>query len=981
MPSQTTSQKTTTIKRLDPYADLPKPVRKRVVRLVKLAKLQGQIPNSAQRTIPYTQMYRSGLCHATGVPVKAVRRDKLWQRMIKKLPVPGLQEKKPVTLGYYTKTVEFFDTNYRLAKRENKEAIFENWCRFLNYFDASVSVQLTFLNQKVDVEDFYRSIEIPAHGDDFNALRAEYVTMLKAQFSKGNNGLIKRKFLTFGIHAEDQDTAQIKLDRIESEIIGTFRTMKVVAFPLNGYERLEIMHDVLNIGTDRKLNFNWDLITQTGLSTKDFISANSMNFSQKRQFELQERVGRASFLQINAPELSDDILAQLLELDSPLIVTMHLHSLEQADAIKQIKDTMTDLNKMKIEEQMKATRMGYGMEILPPDLVTFIDEADDLRHDLESRNERRCLLTFTVTNFGVDETELENIFSTAKQIAQQHSCELLPLDWQQEAGLVSALPIGINKVGIERMLTTSSTAIFIPFQTQELFQKGGLYYGVNATSKNMIMIDRLTANNPNGLILGVPGCFTGDTKVVLADGSIASFEELMSYKDGFKVKSYDVKTGKELIGTARNVRITHYAKKLVKVQFDDGYTVSCTPDHRFLLPDGSFMDAHLLRCGQRLHSGHRVALLEHITLDTAIPVYDMEVDDYDVFMLENGVIVHNSGKSFAAKREMVNVALARPEDSILILDPEREYTALVQALGGQVIDISANSPHHINPMDLNIDAKSAEDSKFDPVKDKIQFLFSFCEQVMSRGDIGLDPVEKSVINRCAVMVYENYLKNPVKENMPILQHLYDKLLEQKEQQAQHIAAALELYVTGSFNVFNHLTNVETDNRIICFDTKDLGQHLQALGMLTVQDQIWSRVRINRAKKLITRYYVDEFHLLLADKQTAGASVEIWKRFRKWGGVPTGITQNVSDFLASPQINNIFSNSDFVYLLNQASKDQKILASELNISEHQLGYVTNTNPGEGLLIFGGTIIPFEDKFPKDSQLYKLMSTKLEESVTA
>lgn len=980
MPNLTT-QKTATIKRLDPYAELPKPIRKKAVKLVKLAKLQQQIPNSAQRTLPYTQMLRSGLCHAAGVPVKAVRRDKLWQRMIKKLPIPGLQEKKPAVLGYYTKTVEFFDTNYRLAKRENKEAIFENWCRFLNYFDASVSVQLTFLNQKVDVEDFYRSIEIPANGDAYNALRTEYATMLKEQFSKGNNGLIKRKFLTFGIHAEDPTAAQIKLDRIESEIIGAFRTMKVVAFPFNGYERMEIMHDILNIGTDRKLNFNWDLIVNTGLGTKDFIAPNIMDFGHKRHFELQERVGRASYLQINAPELSDDILAQLLDLDTPLVVTMHLRSLEQADAIKQIKDTMTDLNKMKIEEQMKATRMGYGMEILPPDLVTFIDEADDLRHDLESRNERRFLLTFTVTNFGANEDELENIFSTAKQIAQQHSCELLPLDWQQEAGLMSALPLGINKVTIDRMLTTSSTAIFIPFQTQELFQKNGLYYGVNATSKNMIMIDRLTANNPNGLILGVPGCFSGDTKVVLADGSAVSFEELMRYEDGFQVKSFDTKTGKEVIGTARNVRITQYVKKLARVQFDDGYITTCTPDHRFLLPDGSFVEAYLLKRGQKLYSGHRVAALGEVELDTEIPIYDMEVDDYNVFMLENGVYVHNSGKSFSAKREMVNVALSRPLDSILILDPEREYTALVKELGGQVIDISANSPHHINPMDLNIDAKSAEDSKFDPVRDKIQFLFSFCEQVMSRGDIGLDPVEKSVINRCVVLVYENYLKDPVKENMPILEDLYNKLLEQKEKEAHHIAAALELYVTGSFNVFNHLTNVEVDNRIICFDTKDLGQHLQALGMLTVQDQIWSRVRTNRAKKLITRYYVDEFHLLLSDAQTAAASVEIWKRFRKWGGVPTGITQNVSDFLASPQINNIFSNSDFVYLLNQASKDQKILASELNISEHQLGYVTNTNPGEGLLIFGGTIIPFEDKFPKESQLYKLMSTKLEEAVTA
>lgn len=841
----TMNQPTVTIKRLDPYAELPKPVRKEAVKLVKLAKLKGQIPRSAQSTIPYRQMLRNGLCF---VESGADPRKKLGmlQRTMSSIPLPGFRVEPPgPQSGFYTKTIEYFDTNYKLAKRETKENIFENWCNFLNYFDSTVSVQLTFVNQKIDIEEFYRAIDIPSTGDTFDELRSEYVQMLQNQFSKGNNGLVKRKYLTFGLHAEDQATALMKLNRIENEVINAFRDMKVAAFPRNGYERMEIMHDILNIGTDRKLNFNWDFIVKTGLSTKDFISPNSMNFSRKNIFELQELLGRVSFLQINAPELSDDILAQFLEMDTPLVINIHLHSLEQAAAIKQIKDTMTDLNKMKIEEQMKASRSGYGMDILPPDLVTYIDEADALRHDLESRNERRFLLTFTLTNFAKEEKELDNIFSTAKQIAQQHSCELLPLDWQQEAGLMSALPIGINKISIERMLTTSSTAIFIPFQTQELFQKGGLYYGVNATSQNMIMIDRLTAKNPNGLILGVPG----------------------------------------------------------------------------------------------------------------------------------------SGKSFASKREMVNVALVRPKDSILILDPEREYTALVRALGGQVIMISADSPHHINPMDLNIEAKNDEDSHFDPIRDKSEFLMSFCEQVMGAGEVGLQPIEKTVIDRCVALVYEKYMKDPIPDNIPILGDFYELLKAQKEVEAHRIASALELYVSGSFNVFNHRTNVEVKNRIVCFDTKDLGQHLKGLGMLTVQDQIWSRVRTNRARKLITWYYADEIHLLLNAKQTASALVEIWKRFRKWGGVPTGITQNVTDFLASPQIKNIFSNSDFIYMLNQAAGDQKILAEELNISEHQLNYVTNTKPGQGLLIFGGTIIPFVDDFPEDTQLYKLMSTKLEEAVTS
>ncbi len=787
---------------------MSKDERKKIIRLIKLAKLQGKIPRSVQQTIPYTQMMRSGLCHVEG--------------------------------DYYTKTLEYFDINYRLAKREAQEAIFDNWCKFLNYFDAGVSIELSFVNQKIDVEEFYQSIEILGQDDSFDDLRDEYIAFLKNQFSKGNNGLIKRKFVTIGVHAEDQGVALTRLERVQGEILNMLRLMGSEAFECNGYQRMEVLHDILNIGTERKLNFNWGLLTKTGFNTKDFISPNSFDFRAKRTFGLESRVGRVSFLKITAPELTDEILSEFLDMDTPLVVTMHLRSIEQAKAIKQAKARITDLNKMKVEEQMKASRSGYGMDILPVDLVTFLDEAESLRHDLESRNERQFLVTFTLTNFAEEEKELENICTTAKQIAQQYGCTLLPLDWQQEAGLVSALPIGVNRVDIQRMLTTSSTAIFVPFQTRELFQTGGLYYGVNAISSNMLMINRLLLRNPNGLILGTPG----------------------------------------------------------------------------------------------------------------------------------------SGKSFASKREIVNVYLVC-KDSILILDPEREYTALVEALGGQVIVISADSPHHINPMDLNITAKSKDDRNFDPIRDKSSFIMSFCEQVMGVGETGLEPIEKTVIDRCVVLVYQKYLKDPKPENMPILGDLYELLRNQKEPEAYRIASALELYVTGSFNVFNYPTNVEINNRLVCFDTKDLGQHLKALGMLTVQDQIWSRVRTNRSQGKVTRYYVDEFHLLLGDKQTAAAMMEIWKRFRKWGGVPTGITQNVSDFLVSPQVKNIFSNSDFIYLLNQAAGDQRILADALNISDHQLSHVTNSQPGEGLLIYNGTIIPFIDRFPKETKLYGLMTTRLDE----
>ena len=336
----------------------------------------------------------------------------------------------------------------------------------------------------------------------------------------------------------------------------------------------------------------------------------------------------------------------------------------------------------------------------------------------------------------------------------------------------------------------------------------------------------------------------------------------------------------------------------------------------------------------------------------------------------NGLILGTpgSGKSFSAKREITNVFFTTTDD-IIVADPEGEYYPLVEALGGQVIHISSTSRDYINPMDINLNY--ADDDN--PLGMKSDFILSLCELIMGARD-GMEPEEKSVIDRCLPLVYQKYLNDPKPENMPTLGDLYDCLREQKERQAQRIATALEIYVNGSLRVFNHQTNVELDNRIICFDIKELGKQLKKLGMLIVQDQVWNRVTINRSGKKNTRYYIDEFHLLLKEEQTAAYSVEIWKRFRKWGGIPTGITQNIKDLLASREIENIFENSDFIYMLNQASGDRQILAKQLNISPFQLSYVTNSNEGEGLLFYGNTIIPFKDKFDTSLKLYSLMTTK-------
>ena len=769
------------------------------------AKNQDKKKKSAQDSIPFERMFPDGICRV-----------------------------KP---GYFTKTIQFQDINYQLNQNEDKTAIFDGWCDFLNYFDSSVKFQLSFMNMAANKDTYGKSIIIPPQGDAFDNIRQEYTEMLRNQLARGNNGLIKTKYLTFGIEAENVRTAKPRLERIETDILNNFKRLGVSANSLNGKERLAIMHGMFHMDEQLDFRFSWDWLAPTGLSVKDFIAPSSFEFRTGKVFGMGKKIGAVSFLQILAPELNDRMLADFLDMESSLIVTMHIQSVDQTKAIKTVKRKITDLQKMTIEEQKKAVRSGYDMDIIPSDLATYGNEAKKLLQELQSRNERMFLMTFTIVNTADTKQQLDNNVFQASSIAQKYNCQLTRLDFQQEEGLMSSLPLGLNLIEIRRGLTTSSVAIFVPFTTQELFQNGkeALYCGINALSNNLIMVDRKYLKNPNGLILGTPG----------------------------------------------------------------------------------------------------------------------------------------SGKSFSAKREIANVFLVT-DDDIIICDPEAEYGPLVKRLHGQVIRISPTSPHYINPMDLNLNYSDDEN----PLSLKSDFILSLCELIVG-GKEGLQPVEKTIIDRCVRLVYQKYLNDPKPENMPILEDLYNALRDQDEKEAQYIATALEIYVTGSLNVFNHRTNVDIHSRIVAYDVKELGKQLKKIGMLIVQDQVWNRVTVNREAHKSTRYYIDEFHLLLKEEQTAAYSVEIWKRFRKWGGIPTAITQNIKDLLASREIENIFENSDYIYMLNQASGDRQILAKHLNISPHQLSYVTHSGEGEGLLFYGSVILPFVDRFPKDTELYRIMTTKPQE----
>ena len=614
---------------------------------------------TVQDTIPYKRMLKDGICQ--------IEKNK------------------------FNKTIRFLDINYRLMEEADQESIFSEFSSFLNFFDSSVEVEFSYINRIGENEEIHKLIDIKENMDDFNEIRSEYRQMLLNQSSKGNNGLSKSMYLTFTIEAEDLKQAKSRLERMEMDVLNNFKQMGVKAYVLDGEERLKVIHDILN--PNDKFIFSFEDLKYSGLATKEYIVPPSFNFSKPTYFKTGEVFAEVNFLQLLASDIKDEMLSEFLTLEENMVVTFHIKAIDQMEAIKNVKRKITDLDKMKLEENKKAIRSGYDIDILPSDLVTYGSEAKSLLSELQNHDEKMFLITILFMNMSKNKGKLDDTVFTLKSIANRHNCSLKNLNYRQEQGLVASLPLGINEVEIERGLTTSAVAIFIPFTTEELFIKGeSLYYGLNALSRNIIMADRKKLKNPNGLILGTPG----------------------------------------------------------------------------------------------------------------------------------------SGKSFAAKREITNAFLIT-DDDIIIADPEAEYSPLVEALKGQVIKISPISKDYVNPLDINIDYADEDN----PLSLKSDFIISLFELVA--GENKLSAEEISVIDRCLPILYKTYFENPVPENMPVLEDLYNLLKKQEETVGKKLAVEMEIYVKGSLNVFNHRTNVNTNNRVVCYDIKELGKQLKKIGMLIIQD--------------------------------------------------------------------------------------------------------------------------------------------------
>ena len=741
----------------------------------------------------------------------------------------------------FNKMMAFSDINFQLSDGEERDSLTAGWRNFYNYFDSDVKVQVCCVVQRADLGMQEKTIEIESRQDGFDSIRDEYNQMLREHLRSGNNGYVRMKYIIFGIEGHNMRQIRQRLEQIEVDITHQLSTIRVKTHVLSGFERLRVLRTMLNPEEFTPFEFNYDLITRTGLSAKDFISPMSMYFGDGYTFRIGKNVGRASFFQILSDKLDDSLLSRILSTDCNMTVSIHVQSIDQEAAVKLLKNALTNVDKDKIDEQKKAVRTGYDMDIMPPDLVTYGKSFEQTLEQVQSGDDRLFITTVVVCNMENTRQKLDAAVNEIASLSRQYSCVVKTLEWKQEKGFIASLPLGVldGNFKCTTTLTTRAVAGFVPFTTVELFQRTGsqLYAGVNALSNSLIMLDRKLLDNPNGLILGTPG----------------------------------------------------------------------------------------------------------------------------------------SGKSFSSKEEIINTFIAT-DDDIIICDPESEYRPIVNELHGQVVTISPTSQDYINPLDINVNYGDGEDA----AKLKIDFILSVMELIIG-GHSGLEAIEKSIIDVAAGNIYTRFFDDPRPEKMPTLEDLYNEILSMERPDANKVAAKLERFVHGSSNLFNHRTNVDIRNRIVCFDIRSLGTQLKKMGMMTVQDHVWNRVTANRRLGRFTRYYMDEFHLLLADPQTAAYTVEIYKRFRKFGGIPTGITQNITDLLSSTQITSIFSNCEYIRMLKQKGDDARLLQKELNISSREMQYITNMPPGNGLLFFGSLIIPFKDPFPKNTSMYRILTTKPSEQI--
>ena len=725
----------------------------------------------------------------------------------------------------YSLTYKFTDINYAVASREDKEAMFLEYSELLNSFDSGATTKITISLRRLNKENFEKEILLPLMNDGLDQYREEYNQMLLDK-AMGTNGMIREMYLTVSIFRKSYEDAKVYFRRVTTDMTTHLARLDSKCKVLNAIERLQILHDFYRTGEEIFFNINLKQLMRKGHDFKDYICPDSFEF-KKDYFIMGTRYGRVFFLKEYASYIKDSMIAELTDMNHNLMMSIDVIPVPTDEAVREVENRLLGVETNITNWQRRQNSNNNFSAVIPYDMEQQRKEAKEFLDDLTTRDQRMmfAVLTFVLTADSIEqlETDSETLLTTARK----HLCQMAPLNFQQMDGLNTALPIGVRKINALRTLTTESLAVFNPFRVQEIMDKDGIYYGENAISHNLIMVNKENLLNQSAFLLGVPG----------------------------------------------------------------------------------------------------------------------------------------SGKSFSAKELIVFLALSSNDD-ILVCDPENEYSALIKALGGEVIHISAGSDDHINAMDMTQGYGEGKN----PVIDKSEFILSLFEQLDKNG---LGPKEKSIIDRCVALVYEDY-QNGGKH--PTLGVLREKLLEQPEKEADNLALEMELFTDGSLNAFAHKTNVDTNNRMIVYDIMDLGKQLKTMGLLVITDAMLNRVTDNWKKGIRTHVFIDEFHVVFENEYSASFFNSAWRQFRKRDGYPTGITQNVEYLLDSVMASTMLSNSEFIVMLNQASQDRQKLAKLLNISDEQMSYITNVDAGCGLIKYGSSLVPFINQFPKDTKLYQLMTTK-------
>ena len=730
----------------------------------------------------------------------------------------------------YSKSFRFSDINYAIASKEDKTEMFLDYSDLLNALDSGATAKITLNNRRINKDEFERSLLLPMKEDGLDQYRKEYNDMLLSKVSGTSNSIYQERYLTISVHKKNIDEARTYFARVGTDITTHLAKLSSVSEELDAGERLQVFRDFFRAEEPSAFPFDLKAFAKKGHSFKDWICPESMEF-KKDYFKINERYGRVLYMQDYASYVKDDMISELCDLSQNLMLSIDILPVPTDEAVREIQNKLLGVETNVTNWQRRQNANNNFSAVVPYDMELQRKETKEMLDDLTTRDQRMMFGLLTMVHMADSKKQLDSDTETLLSVARKHLCQLSILKWQQVDGLNTVLPYGIRKINALRTLTTESTAVLIPFHTQEIMQPGGIYYGQNAVSKNMLVADRRKLLNGNSFRLGVSG----------------------------------------------------------------------------------------------------------------------------------------SGKSFSAKEEIVALALST-EDDILILDPESEFGSLVEALNGEVIRISATSDTHLNAMDMD----SAYGNEKNPLIEKSEFILSLFEQLVGAGN--LSAKEKSILDRCTADVYRDYMRGGYQGEIPTLKDLYRQLMLQPEDEARGLALSSELFINGSLNTFAQPTNVNTKSRIIAYDIRELGEQLMPLGMLVTLDSIFNRVIQNWKKGKTTWIFADEFYLLFRYQYSADFFYRLYKRIRKYSGFVTGLTQNVEELLKSDTARLMLANSEFLILLNQATTDREELASLLNISDNQLSYITNVGAGHGLIRCSGNIVPFENSFPKNTKLYRLMTTK-------